>query len=162
MELRHLASPLVALGVIPEVLAAQGPGVAFSCTDANTVMVAAALRDALRAPIGVWLEVSADYPAALCARDVATLSHLIGLDHVVIASASDASSHAAVVRALLSDDVVDFENDVASIRHAYNRPAPPRPITVWSVEGEWLSHEREVLELRERVASVAGETSLFR
>ena len=93
--------------------------------DADTVIAAASLKDRLSAPVGVWLALSDGYLAQLVARDVATLSWLIELD-VVVVSGPRAVEGAEVVRALLSDDEVNFTNDVATIRGAYNRPAPPR------------------------------------
>jgi hypothetical protein len=105
--------------------------------DADTVISAASLKDRLSAPLGVWLSLSNDYLAQLAARDVATLSWLIELD-VVVVSGAEAVQGAEVVRALLSDDEVNFANDVATLRGAYNRPAPPRPVSVWSWDGEAL------------------------
>jgi hypothetical protein len=109
--------------------------VVLECSDADTVMAAATLGPELDRPIGVWLEVTPGYTAALCARDVATLSWLMDLEHVVIAASEKSRSHAEVVEALLTNDEVNFTNDVAGIAHAYNRPAPPKPITVWSFDG---------------------------
>ena len=102
----------------------------------------------MRVGVGVWLCASASYSAQLCARDVKTLSHLVALDHVVIEAASGSAEHADIVRALLTNDEVNFENDLATIRGAYNRPAPPTPVTVWSAQEETLTSEAGVLRLQ--------------
>lgn len=145
MELRRLDTPLIALEALAETISGLGGSVVLSCHDADTVMVCAALSVDLSGPLGVWLEVSDDYPASLAARDVATLSWLIRLEHVVISAATLASAHADVVRVLLSDDEVDFENEVATLRGAYNRPAPPAPVRVWSFDGAELTDDDVVL-----------------
>jgi hypothetical protein len=138
MELTRLSAPLARLGQVARVVAEQSGPIVLSCSDANSVMAAATLRGQLDRPIGVWVEVSANYRAALAARDVATLSWLIELEHVVVEAQHQATSHAEVLEALLTDDEVDFTNDVARITGAYNRPAPPKPITVWSFDGDCL------------------------
>jgi hypothetical protein len=94
---------------------------------------------------GIWLEASEGYPAALIARDVKTLSHLMHLGAVVVDASSNAAQHAEVVRRLLSDDTVDLSNDVATLSGAVNRPAPPRPVRVWHVTDEGLCRDAEVL-----------------
>ncbi len=94
------------------------------------VVVALGARDRTLGPLGPWLSLGEDYPASMAARDIATLSWLADFDHVVIAG-ERASEQAAVVRAMLTDDEVNLASDVLSVRGAYNRPAPPRPITVW-------------------------------
>ena len=138
MELTRLSAPLARLGQVARVVAGHAGPVVLWCSDANSVMAAATLSGLLDRPIGVWVEVSADYGAALAARDVATLSWLIDLEHVVVEAQHQATSHAEVLEALLTNDEVDFTNDVARIAGAYNRPAPPKPITVWSFDGDCL------------------------
>jgi hypothetical protein len=147
MELTRLTAPLAQLGDVASVVSAQANMVILECSDADTVMAAATLGGELDRPIGVWLEITSGYSAALCARDVATLSWLIDLEHVVVAATEKSTSHADVVEALLTNDEVNFTNDVAVIAHAYNRPAPPKPITVWSFDG--VSVRRGVTELIE-------------
>ncbi|MDE3065553.1 MAG: hypothetical protein KGJ36_07775 [Acidobacteriota bacterium] len=159
MELRRLVAPLAARDAVPA-LAAGSPMV-LACPDGSAVMVAASLRERLGSPLGVWLSVSASYPAALAARDVATLSHLIDLEHVVV-DGENASASAAAVRALLSDEPVDFANEAATLRGAYNRPAPPRPVRVWSVDGDALVGDGIRLRARGRAASGAGEVTSYR
>ena len=70
---------------------------------------------------------------------------MIELDHVVV-SAENARAQAQVVTAMLTNDEVNFANDAATIRGAFNRPAPPRPVRVWSFDGETLASDG--LELR--------------
>jgi hypothetical protein len=94
--------------------------------------------------VGIWLEVGESYPAALCARDIATLCWLVDLREVVIAG-DDADAQAEVVRAMLSDEEITFSNKVANIVRAYNRPAPPKPIRVWSYEDGVLRSSDELL-----------------
>ena len=101
------------------------------------------------------------FSAPLAARDVATLSWLVQLDRVVVAAADNASAHADVVRALLTNDEVNFANDVATLRGAYNRPAPPRPLEVWHYDASTLRHEDVVLVERSRVTTAAGELTIF-
>jgi hypothetical protein len=99
--------------------------------------------------------VNADYSAQLCARDVKTLSHLVALRHVVIEAESRSFAHAAIVRALLTNDEVNFDNELATIRGAYNRPAPPAPLTVWSADDNALTSELATLRF-ERSAERHG------
>ena len=84
---------------------------------------------------GVWLDGYEGYPPQLMARDIKTLSHLIALGHVIVSCDGPAQPYAAVVRALLTDQVVNFRNEVATLTNAVNRPAPRRPITLWHHEG---------------------------
>ncbi len=131
MELVRLVAPLahrdaLVVLVTPETL--------FRCSDADSVIVTASLRDRLASPLGVWLSVNGDYSAQLCARDVKTLSHLVDLRHVVIEAEERSYLHAEIVRALLTNDEVNFTNELATIRGAYNRPAPPVAVSVWSAD----------------------------
>jgi len=144
MELLRLRAPLARVEQLAGFIATR-PGVVLDCADADTVIVAGSLKDRWPGPIGVWLEVAREYPAQLAARDVATLSWLIELDHVVV-SAENARAQAQVVTAMLTNDEVNFANDAATIRGAFNRPAPPRPVRVWSFDGETLASDG--LELR--------------
>ena len=107
-------------------------------------MCLSSLREHLVTSVGIWLEVGKDYPGALCARDVATLSWLVDLREVVI-SGDDADAQAEVVRAMLSDEEITFSNKVANIVGAYNRPSPPNPIRVWSYENGSLHCGTDVL-----------------
>lgn len=143
MELVSLVAPFSDRDAL--VALSQESLVLFRCSDADTVIVASAMREELKAPVGVWLVVSPDYPAQLAARDAKTLSHLVHLSHVVIEALTASNEHAEVVRALLTNAQVDFDNAVASIHAAYNRPAPPSPLTVWSHEVGTLSSDLGVL-----------------
>jgi hypothetical protein len=105
--------------------------VVVRCSDADTVLAAASWREALVGDIGVWLVVGEDYPTQLAARDVKTLAALVPLRRVVIQAASLVDEHAEVLAALLTNDEVNFANEVATLRGAYNRPAPPRSIDLW-------------------------------
>ncbi|MGC1418879.1 MAG: hypothetical protein WA786_02000 [Acidimicrobiales bacterium] len=138
MELTRVLAPLAQLGQVARVVAEQSGPIVLSCSDANSVMAAATLRGQVDRPIGVWLVVSTNYSAALAARDVATLSWLIDLEHVVVSAEHQAASHAQVLEALLTNDEVTIRNDVARVTGAYNRPAPPKAITVWSYDGNCL------------------------
>ncbi len=119
-----------------------GPVVA-SLLDGD-VVVALAARDPLLGPIGPWLAVGEDYPASMAARDVASLSWFVDFDDAVIAG-DRASEHATLVRAMLTDDEVTLETDVASVHGAYNRPAPPRPIRIWYTVDGAIVHDSTVL-----------------
>jgi hypothetical protein len=125
--------------------------VVVAITDADTIVAVGSLHDRLTRPVGVWLDISEDYSAQMAGRDVATLSWLVPLDTVVVSAAS-AEASAQVVEALLTDDEVNFTNGVATLVGAYNRPAPPAPIAVWSWDGALLRHGDEAL----REASTAS------
>ena len=109
-------------------------------------------------PRGLWLVVDEDYPAPVAARDVATLSWLTDLEHVVI-EAENAAAQAAALSALLTNDEVNFSNEVVRLRGAYNRPAPPRPLTVWHATGDAIVAGTTRLRLSGRCSSAAGELS---
>lgn len=143
MELVRVVSPLATREALMS--SASRHKVLWHCSDYDTVLAAASLVDRIAAPFGVWLEVHDGYRAQLCARDVATLSHLIPLHHVVVAAGSNASAHAEVVRALLTNDEVNFTNDVVNLVGAYNRPAPPHPLSVWSYDDGRLVNGDDVL-----------------
>jgi len=142
MTLTHRTFSLADLSEAPRVLNAGNT--LFSCSDADSVMCLSSLREQLDSSVGIWLEVGEGYPAALCARDLATLSWLVDLREVVIAG-DDADAQAEVVRAMLSDEEITFSNKVANIVRAYNRPSPPNPIRVWSYEDGALRSGDEVL-----------------
>jgi hypothetical protein len=124
--------------------AANTRPVVAAITDADTIVTVGSLHDRLTSPVGVWLQLSDEYSAQMAGRDVATLSWLVTLDTVVI-SAANAEGSAQVVAALLTNDEVNFTNDVATLVGAYNRPAPPAPIAVWSWDGALLRHGDEAL-----------------
>ncbi|MGA2123311.1 MAG: hypothetical protein ABSG58_02680 [Acidimicrobiales bacterium] len=110
----------------------------FSCSNADTAIVLASLRDHLSREVGVWLRVSREYPAQIATRDVRTLSVLMDLRHVVIDAPEPVSEHVEIVRALLSGDEVSLSNSVATLNNVVSRPVPPRPITVWGFAGTQL------------------------
>ena len=87
---------------------------------------------------GVWLDGYEGYPPQLMARDIKTLSHLIALNTVIVSCEGPAKAYAEVVERLLSNDVVTFTNEAATLTNAVNRPAPRRPISVWYREGMLL------------------------
>lgn len=161
MELLHLRAQLASGDRLVELVNEQTSTVVLDVVDADTVVVAGALREQWSKPLGVWLHVSPDYPAQLAARDVATLSWLVELDHVVIEATNDAEAHADVVRALLTDEEVNFTNGVASLVKAYNRPAPPRELRVWSLDGDVLGDGGETLSARDVRVVTQGELTRF-
>jgi hypothetical protein len=131
----------------------------FQCADGDTAIVLASWREQLTREVGAWLGVGSDYPAQVAARDVRTLSVLTDLCHVVIAAPDRAHEHADLVRALLTGEEVNFSNSVATLRHAYSRPAPPRPITVWSYDDDALTSGDVTLRVvRHQVTDVADLT----
>jgi hypothetical protein len=133
----------------------------FRCANADTVVVAASMSGRLTNSLGVWLEVNEEYRAQLAARDVATLAAVVPLGHVVIAASSLSEEHADVVRALLTNDEVNFTNAVVSLVGAFNRPAPPSPVTVWSYDGQHLVSGDQVLSPARVETSDAGELTYF-
>lgn len=160
MELSRLDTTLDAVGSLGDALNALDGPLVVSCRDADTVILVASLRDALRRPLGVWLEVAEGYPAALAARDVATLAWLVALDHVVVASRA-AGANAEVVRALLTEDEVNLDNEVVTLRGAFNRPAPPRPVTVWGFDGTTLASSSARLVEAAREETPVGVVSRY-
>ena len=135
--------------------------VVVSVSDAEPIITLGSLHDRLTRPIGVWLVISDDYSAQMAARDVATLSWLIPLDTVVVSSPS-AQSSAQVLEALLTDDEVNLTNGEATLVGAYNRPAPPTPVDVWSWDGTTLRHGDEFLREVSTASSDAGDLTTFR
>jgi hypothetical protein len=111
----------------------------FQCADGDTAIALASWSGRLSGEVGAWLEVGPDYPAQIAARDARTLSVLTDLGHVVIAARDRAGDHADVVRVLLTGEEVSFSSSVATLHHAISRPAPPKPITVWSYDNEQLT-----------------------
>jgi hypothetical protein len=158
MQLARLDVTSAELEGLPVLVSEQDRPLVIRVNDADTVTILAGVSAEWAGSWGVWLRADEDYPAALIARDVKTLAALMEIDHVVIEAASDVRSHAEVVSAMLSDDEVTLHNAVANITAAYNRPAPPRPVRVWSVEGDTLVHEERVLRHRE----VRGAVTFYR
>ena len=101
----------------------------FDCLDGDPVVTLAGLRGRVPESVGVRLVVGQEYPAALAARDVATLAHLVGLTTVVV-SGQYPDDAADLIRRFLTDQAVTWTNSAGSLRDAYNRPAPPRDIVV--------------------------------
>ena len=135
--------------------------VVVRCADADTVLAVASWREALVSDIGVWLVVGDDYPAQLAARYVKTLSALVSLSRVVVEAASLVDQHADVLEALLTDDEVNFANDVATLRGAYNRPAPQLPIDLWRYREGQLVRRAHTLDLVRSESRAWGELSYF-
>jgi hypothetical protein len=135
--------------------------VVVAITDADTIVTVGSLHDRLTKPLGIWLDISEDYSAQMAGRDVATLSWLVPLDTVVVSAAS-AEASAQVVEALLTDDEVNFTNGVATLVGAYNRPAPPVPIAVWSWDGVLLRHGDEALREASSASGGDFDETIFR
>ena len=83
-----------------------------------------------------------------------------------VSSASSLSlihiSGAEVLEALLTNDEVNFANGVATIVGAYNRPAPPSPIAVWSWDGTNLRNGDRVLQLASSETTELGDSTTYR
>ncbi len=136
--------------------------VVISFDDADTITTVASLKDDLTGPVGVWLTLDDTYGAQMAARDVKTLSWIVDLRVVVISAATKAKDRAEVVRELLTNDEVNFTNDVAHLVGAYNRPAPPEEIEVWSWDGRELVTRAQSLGQTSSQNGEAGELSIFR
>lgn len=145
MALLRVDATLEAMDVVAELVGELDARAVIRCVDADTVMAVAARAGTWPAPVGVWLEVTADYPASMAARDAATLSRLTALDTVVVSAAVAGEANAQVVEALLGGGPVDLENDAAHLAGAINRPVPPRPVAVWWRDGRTLRHGAESL-----------------
>ena len=111
--------------------------------------------------MGAWLRVTEGYRAQIVARDVRTLSVLTNLRHVVIEAADRANEHADIVRVLLSGEEVNYSNSVATLTHAFSRPAPPRPLTVWSYDNQELTSPEGTLHQVPREALGDAELTYF-
>ena len=153
----------VSLEILDRIVdAANVHNAVISVRDADTIIAVGAHHDRVTRPLGVWLELSEDYSAQMAARDVATLSWLVPLDTVVVSS-PNAPASAQVLEALLTNDEVNFTNGEATLVGAYNRPAPPNPVTVWSWDGTQLRHGEEVLhEHFSGTNDVVGNVTTFR
>jgi hypothetical protein len=159
MELVRLIAPLAKRNDVARL--ATDHTVLFQCSDANTVLVSASLSSSLGRPFGVWLKVSDEYPAQLAARDIATLATLVPLGHVVIEASMLLEEHVDVVRALLTNDEVNFSNDVATLSGAYNRPAPSPPLVVWSSDTKCLFNGSDILTPRRVDTNDVGKFTYF-
>lgn len=159
MALVRLLAPLAALDDVARY--ANEHDVVVSWTDADTVIATGSLHELLTRPIGVWLELSDDYSAQMAARDVATLSWLVPLRNVVVGAADQARADVEVVEALLTNAEVNFTNAVATLVAAYNRPAPPNPVRVWSYDGSALRCGVETLRATSSESVAVGELITF-
>ncbi len=137
------------------------PGDLLDVVNGDAAMVLAALGVTSDVEFGLWLRVDDDRPAALAARDLATLSHLVRFGLVVVAASVESAAQADVVRALLSADEVNFSNEVTTLRGAYNRPAPAWPLDVASSDGASIVRGNERYTLRAREARPWGEVVLY-
>jgi hypothetical protein len=140
---------------------ANGHHVVVSLNDADAIVALGTLHGRVTGAIGVWLEISEDYSAQMAARDVKTLSWLVSLDTVVV-SGLHAEAIAQVLEALLTDDEVNFTNAAATIVGAYNRPAPPSPVAVWSWDGTLLRRGDEVLREETSASNEFGAVTTYR
>jgi hypothetical protein len=147
MHLTRLDVTSSQLEDLPVMVSEEDRPLVIRVLDADTVTMLAGVSGDWSGSWGVWLEASEDYSAGLIARDVKTLATLLEIVHVVIEARENAGAHAEVVAALLTNESVTLRNEVATITAAYNRPAPPRPVSVWSVEGETLRHSERTLRL---------------
>ena len=86
---------------------------------------------------------------------------LVRIERVVIEHGLEAPAHADVVAALLTNDEVTIVNEVATIRGAYNRPAPPTAIDVWSFNGSQLRLGETVLSASSNESLAFGERTDF-
>ena len=143
MRLARLDVSLGELSAVPTLVSDDERPVVLRVRDADGVVALASVAGRWPGSWGVWLRADEGYGAGLIARDVKTLSTLLELDHVVIEAFEDAAAYADVVRVLLTDDEVTIHNAVARITRAHNRPAPSRPVTVWSVGAEGAGELRD-------------------
>jgi hypothetical protein len=133
----------------------------FRCNDGDSAIVLGSWSDALTREVGVWLRVTDGYRAQIVARDVRTLSVLMNLRHVVIEAPDRARERAEVVRALLTGEEANLSNSVATLTHVFSRPAPPRPLTVWSYGNAELTSPEGSLRQVPRDASADAELTYF-
>jgi hypothetical protein len=148
VRLARLDVTFADLALLPVLVSSDERPLVIRVIDADTVTSLAGVGLDWSGSWGVWLDAGQSYSAGLIARDVKTLSTLWEIDHVVVDAPAHAAAYADVVAALLGEGEVTLHNEVANITAAYNRPAPPRPVTVWSVEGDTLRQGERVLHLR--------------
>jgi hypothetical protein len=158
MRLVRVIASRVSKGALTEINDATP---VFRCSDADTAIVLGSWSNALSNDVGVWLRVTEGYSAQIVARDVRTLSVLTNLRHVVIEAADRASERADIVRELLSGEEVNFSNSVATLTHVFSRPAPPRPLTVWSYDNAELKSPEGSLREVPREAPDDAELTYF-
>jgi len=159
MELRRLDVAVGDLERVAEVARSLAGPLVLSSSDGAAAVLAAALSH--EAPgLGVWLDLDDGYGAPMAARDVATLSWLTTLEHVVVDGAN-APELAAVLAAMLTDEAVDLDSPVATLRGAYNRPAPPAPVTLWWAHGDEVTCATRTLVRRDAHVTPAGELTLY-
>ena len=103
----------------------------------DVVVLVAAAADVLTGPVGVWLSIGDDYPAALAARDLKTLSHLVTLAEAVL-DGPQATDAVDLVGALLDGGPVTTDSPAGVLREAYSLPVPPRPVALWRRTGDHL------------------------
>ncbi len=157
MELRRLDATLARRDAIAADLAALPGPVALRLLDGDVAVAAPALG---AGALGVWVVASPDHPAGVIARDVKTLAHLLELTDVVV-EGPDAADQARVVEALLTDDEVTLDTRAWMISGAHNRPAPPRPVAVWSYDGVALRRGGVELRAASTVPSPSGTVTVF-
>ena len=148
---------VVSLESLDDACADFEPGDLLDVVNGDATMVLAARGVTSEVELGLWLRVDEQRPAALAARDLATLSHLVHFGVVVIAASSDSRAQADVVRALLSADEVNFSNEVTTLRGAYNRPAPAWTLEVASSDGASIFCGNQCWGLQARDARPWGE-----
>jgi len=108
--------------------------IAFEAVNGNLAIEWSALTDK---PAAIVVIPTQEYLPALCARDLATMAHLGPLSTVVIVGTPEAAD---MIDALLTGDAITMSNAAGKLTSAYNRPPPPRPLTIFvSVDGERVS-----------------------
>jgi hypothetical protein len=157
VEVRRLDATLARRGAIAADLAILPAPVALRLVDADVAVAAPALG---LARLGVWVTASPERPAGVVARDVKTLAHLLELTDVVV-EGPDALDQARVVEALLTDDEVSLDTAAWTISRAHNRPAPPRPVAVWSYDGAALRRGGVELRATSTVPTASGTVTVF-
>ncbi len=110
----------------------------FACTDGSVFEALASLSGRTDAAMGLFVELTDFYGGNLVARDVASLAQVVHIDNVVLSAPRYVKSHAQAVRRLLSGEIVRMRNRAVQLDGAYCRPAPPRAIKVWVLQGDEL------------------------
>jgi hypothetical protein len=132
VDWRHLVVDASDGTELPSTVGSGDGRILLASVDGLLPMVLGAMSNQLTTPIAVWTQIDSDYSSPLAARDLGTLSWLVDLRDVVVSTTvGDVQDHAAVIAALLRDDNVTMVTPSVSVTEAYNRPLPPRPLTVW-------------------------------
>jgi hypothetical protein len=90
-----------------------------------------------RGPIAIFQPVGGEVATSLVARDIKTVSWLAELVGAVLWSDDgEIEAHASIVAALTTRDDVTISSPAGQLAGAWNRPLPPRELTLWATSDD--------------------------